>query len=56
LKPFDLGWLRRAARETKNEELLRKIAELESVRKSAEKEIEMNADGDIDLALPDWVV
>ena len=56
LKPFDLGWLRRAARETKNEELLRKIAEIELVRKSAEKEIEINAGGDIDLALPDWVV
>jgi tetratricopeptide (TPR) repeat protein len=56
LRPFDLGWLGRAARETDNKELLRKIAELNSARKSAAKEAEINADDDIDLALPDWVV
>lgn len=56
LRPFDLGWLRRAARETNNKELLRKITELELVQKSAAKEIDNNAGDDIDLALPDWVV
>lgn len=55
LKPFDLGWLRIAARETNNKELLRKIKELESARKSAAKEMDNNVGGDNGLALPDWV-
>lgn len=55
LKPFDLGWLRIAARETNNKELVRKITELESARKSAAKEMDINVGGDNDLALPDWV-
>jgi molecular chaperone DnaK (HSP70) len=55
LKPFDLGWLIKAARETNNEELLRKIKELESARKSAAQELEVVGDGDDDLALPNWV-
>ena len=55
LKPFDLSWLIRAARETNNEELIRKIDELELVRKSATKEIDVVVDDDDDLALPNWV-
>jgi tetratricopeptide (TPR) repeat protein len=56
LRPFDLSWLGTAARETKNEELIQKIKELILMRKSAAKEIEINEDDDIDLALPDWNV
>ena len=55
LKPFDLGWLRLAARETNNADLLRKIAELELVRKSSASDLEIDPRGDVDLALPDWV-
>lgn len=56
LRPFDLVWLTRAARETNNEELIRKIRELDLVRKLAAKEEENNSGDDMDLALPDWVV
>jgi tetratricopeptide (TPR) repeat protein len=56
LRPFDLSWLGTAARETNNEELIQKIKELILMRKSAAKEIEINEDDDIDLALPDWNV
>jgi tetratricopeptide (TPR) repeat protein len=55
LKPFDLGWLRLAARETNNADLLRKIAELELVRKSTAPDLEIDPSGDGNLALPDWV-
>ena len=55
LKPFDLYWLTKAARETNNDELLRKIAELELVRKSAAPDLEFDPSGDVNLALPDWV-
>lgn len=55
LRPFDLWWLGKAARETNNKELLRKIAELELARKSSAQEMDINVGGDNDLALPDWV-
>jgi molecular chaperone DnaK len=55
LRQFELDWLRLAARETKNEELLRKIDELETTRKSASQEMNAHNGGDDDLALPDWV-
>ena len=55
LRPFDLGWLRLAARETNNEDLLRKIAELEKARKSTAIALDVSVGGDNDQALPNWV-
>lgn len=54
LNDFEIGWLTRAARETQNEDLLLKLAELRKARQLASMEEKQNPTSGSGTALPSW--